>query len=148
MCIRDTVLTFLGDHLTPKTTKPRFSHPLFSLLPFKYLTSMIISKRIFFLESFMIYCSLRALFPFWICFICSPLLITGTMCGTLLFCKNSNTSVESNCVRPPHPKGWGMLMGRTPGFLGIVKYPSVSYTHLRAHETVLDLVCRLLLEKK
>ena len=26
--------------------------------------------------------------------------------------------------------------------------PAVSYTHLRAHETVLDLVCRLLLEKK
>ena len=26
--------------------------------------------------------------------------------------------------------------------------PPVSYTHLRAHETVLDLVCRLLLEKK
>src|SRR5664280_3212543 len=26
--------------------------------------------------------------------------------------------------------------------------PLVSYTHLRAHETVLDLVCRLLLEKK
>ena len=24
----------------------------------------------------------------------------------------------------------------------------VSYTHLRAHETVLDLVCRLLLDKK
>ena len=30
-------------------------------------------------------------------------------------------------------------------FLGTA---SVSYTHLRAHETVLDLVCRLLLEKK
>ena len=28
------------------------------------------------------------------------------------------------------------------------KYRPVSYTHLRAHETVLDLVCRLLLEKK
>src|SRR5665811_2305509 len=29
------------------------------------------------------------------------------------------------------------------------RYPEpVSYTHLRAHETVLDLVCRLLLEKK
>ena len=31
------------------------------------------------------------------------------------------------------------------------KFPDstpVSYTHLRAHETVLDLVCRLLLEKK
>ena len=27
-------------------------------------------------------------------------------------------------------------------------YVAVSYTHLRAHETVLDLVCRLLLEKK
>src|SRR5665811_2108362 len=27
-------------------------------------------------------------------------------------------------------------------------YGPVSYTHLRAHETVLDLVCRLLLEKK
>src|SRR5664280_3339951 len=39
--------------------------------------------------------------------------------------------------------------------LAAEKYPSlvekikaVSYTHLRAHETVLDLVCRLLLEKK
>mgnify|MGYP003378058082 CR=1 FL=1 len=35
---------------------------------------------------------------------------------------------------------------------GLNKYPgglmTVSYTHLRAHETVLDLVCRLLLEKK
>ena len=30
---------------------------------------------------------------------------------------------------------------------GLVAKP-VSYTHLRAHETVLDLVCRLLLEKK
>ena len=31
---------------------------------------------------------------------------------------------------------------------GLLTYRSVSYTHLRAHETVLDLVCRLLLEKK
>ena len=30
----------------------------------------------------------------------------------------------------------------------IIRYIPVSYTHLRAHETVLDLVCRLLLEKK
>ena len=28
------------------------------------------------------------------------------------------------------------------------RHKAVSYTHLRAHETVLDLVCRLLLEKK
>ena len=29
-----------------------------------------------------------------------------------------------------------------------IRFLAVSYTHLRAHETVLDLVCRLLLEKK
>ena len=28
------------------------------------------------------------------------------------------------------------------------RFGPVSYTHLRAHETVLDLVCRLLLENK
>mgnify|MGYP003380877379 CR=1 FL=1 len=31
---------------------------------------------------------------------------------------------------------------------GSVGQWAVSYTHLRAHETVLDLVCRLLLEQK
>ena len=36
-----------------------------------------------------------------------------------------------------------------PHFERAVHYSGpVSYTHLRAHETVLDLVCRLLLEKK
>ncbi len=33
-------------------------------------------------------------------------------------------------------------------FAAILSCIAVSYTHLRAHETVLDLVCRLLLEKK
>ena len=32
-------------------------------------------------------------------------------------------------------------------YRGAVADAPVSYTHLRAHETVLDLVCRLLLEK-
>ena len=32
--------------------------------------------------------------------------------------------------------------------LRMANLAAVSYTHLRAHETVLDLVCRLLLEKK
>ena len=52
-----------------------------------------------------------------------------------------------------------MQMADRQGFLIIDEIPavslqmsdtvrSVSYTHLRAHETVLDLVCRLLLEKK
>ena len=31
---------------------------------------------------------------------------------------------------------------------GFDSFDAVSYTHLRAHETVLDLVCRLLLAKK
>ena len=31
--------------------------------------------------------------------------------------------------------------------LVVIAHATVSYTHLRAHETVLDLVCRLLLEK-
>ena len=30
----------------------------------------------------------------------------------------------------------------------LLRFLAVSYTHLRAHETVLDIVCRLLLEKK
>ena len=34
------------------------------------------------------------------------------------------------------------------GIVRNMRSRSVSYTHLRAHETVLDLVCRLLLEKK
>ena len=40
----------------------------------------------------------------------------------------------------------GLVDQLVPAFCG-VDVP-VSYTHLRAHETVLDLVCRLLLEKK
>ena len=36
----------------------------------------------------------------------------------------------------------------SPQSFGAVYEFPVSYTHLRAHETVLDLVCRLLLEKK
>ena len=34
------------------------------------------------------------------------------------------------------------------GIIRLNRPKAVSYTHLRAHETVLDLVCRLLLEKK
>ena len=44
----------------------------------------------------------------------------------------------------PSPEGDG---NEDAGLLLWNRKP-VSYTHLRAHETVLDLVCRLLLEKK
>src|SRR5665811_2282094 len=40
-----------------------------------------------------------------------------------------------------------VLLGPWPAVISITIAP-VSYTHLRAHETVLDIVCRLLLEKK
>ena len=45
---------------------------------------------------------------------------------------------------------WPVLDGQLKYEVLSVKanHVAVSYTHLRAHETVLDLVCRLLLEKK
>src|SRR5665811_813421 len=50
------------------------------------------------------------------------------------------------------PEDWYRLPVLSPdrGYLAqqLTCLKSVSYTHLRAHETVLDLVCRLLLEKK
>ena len=51
--------------------------------------------------------------------------------------KHGITQVASTSIEE-----W-MKPGATPK-IGV----AVSYTHLRAHETVLDLVCRLLLEKK
>ena len=52
---------------------------------------------------------------------------------------SSVASVMSGRVRMTPPRGARVYVPEpTP----------VSYTHLRAHETVLDLVCRLLLEKK
>ena len=40
------------------------------------------------------------------------------------------------------------VVGVACGVVPVQGIVAVSYTHLRAHETVLDLVCRLLLEKK
>src|SRR5665811_237362 len=44
--------------------------------------------------------------------------------------------------------GFGLLALFTRALYARGRPGAVSYTHLRAHETVLDLVCRLLLEKK
>ena len=44
--------------------------------------------------------------------------------------------------------GLGAVGGAGEKQIEIDRRIPVSYTHLRAHETVLDLVCRLLLEKK
>ena len=62
------------------------------------------------------------------------------------------------CIRDRHGAGRtpGTLRGRDGdrgrrqcrGAAPAARAEPVSYTHLRAHETVLDLVCRLWLEKK
>ena len=63
------------------------------------------------------------------------------------------------CIRDSHPtcpsfepepgmSGLGELVGEAIIEHSPDQVEAVSYTHLRAHETVLDLVCRLLLEKK
>src|SRR5674476_1612177 len=54
-------------------------------------------------------------------------------------CIESKAAVVAEPRSPYHTSG---------GFLGPVRLASVSYTHLRAHETGRNLVCRLLLEKK
>ena len=47
------------------------------------------------------------------------------------------------------PAGWEIICGQDiRHWFGVATREPVSYTHLRAHETVLELVCRLLLEKK
>ena len=47
------------------------------------------------------------------------------------------------------PHGGGAFSGKDPTKVDrSAAYAAVSYTHLRAHETSLHLVCRLLLEKK
>ena len=63
------------------------------------------------------------------------------------------------CIRDRdlgHAPGGGRLSGQAGVHDDVVgegsgctgRMSPVSYTHLRAHETVLDIVCRLLLEKK
>ena len=49
---------------------------------------------------------------------------------------------------PHYFKALNLAELRIFAITGMLCFLPVSYTHLRAHETVLDLVCRLLLEKK
>ena len=84
-----------------------------------------------------------------------PDLASRTLCGNdvaVLQLSKPISGVEPLGLRlnaPPEQDeeltlvGYGQTSLSDPNSVG-----AVSYTHLRAHETVLDLVCRLLLEKK
>ena len=61
--------------------------------------------------------------------------------------RDSYTSIPGAAVTSVKITGAKHKFSTLPGMKENIVDP-VSYTHLRAHETVLDLVCRLLLEKK
>ena len=71
--------------------------------------------------------------------------VWGTTSGISWKGKDPNLSTDFGFVNVSFDYGktinWTISEGRDFS-------KAVSYTHLRAHETVLDLVCRLLLEKK
>ncbi|WDT36865.1 hypothetical protein PVA38_11790 [Streptococcus pneumoniae D39] len=58
------------------------------------------------------------------------------------------SSSSINCLKRSRSSAWSMADNLVPRSSTPSSSRTVSYTHLRAHETVLDLVCRLLLEKK
>ena len=61
--------------------------------------------------------------------------------------RDSENMLESMAVMGGPWFGWLLALPFYAMELLVGVVP-VSYTHLRAHETVLDLVCRLLLEQK
>ena len=63
------------------------------------------------------------------------------------FLKNRVEGIEEKLADGLFVNTEGKVLGKHRGYPFYTIGP-VSYTHLRAHETVLDLVCRLLLEKK
>src|SRR5664280_3338096 len=72
-----------------------------------------------------------------------------TMPSTSIDHRGRATSLKSAWAQlgpdPTRTQGWPPPVGRSDQSRHVSR--PVSYTHLRAHETVLDLVCRLLLEK-
>ena len=67
--------------------------------------------------------------------------LAASLCGWIMALV---LGVLIGTARTLPPTRTGIVLRR----LGSAYIEPVSYTHLRAHETVLDLVCRLLLEKK
>src|SRR5450756_3015217 len=80
-------------------------------------------------------------------------LVTSAYGQILVHKSQSKIHIEHNNMAKMAKLGALPIAGRVvldalagPGTLGLMS--AVSYTHLRAHETRHDLVCRLLLEKK
>ena len=73
----------------------------------------------------------------------SPLTIVGVLTPLLCLVSFNNPRMPGK-IR----NSVDSLMSSYGAVVLINCFVAVSYTHLRAHETVLDLVCRLLLEKK
>eukprot|EP00656_Telonema_subtile_P006136 TRINITY_DN12817_c0_g1_i2.p1 TRINITY_DN12817_c0_g1~~TRINITY_DN12817_c0_g1_i2.p1 ORF type:complete len:483 (+),score=84.64 TRINITY_DN12817_c0_g1_i2:25-1473(+) len=71
--------------------------------------------------------------------------VTVTYTKTCLFIQAQRANNPEQALRF---SGVGVQIGSLVGAVLFFLLTAVSYTHLRAHETVLDLVCRLLLEKK
>mgnify|MGYP003380369819 CR=1 FL=1 len=73
--------------------------------------------------------------------------------GTAIDTHSGEVAHEEGVAVGGHPggavdAGAARVEGQYHMVTGLHLGDPVSYTHLRAHETVLDLVCRLLLEKK
>ena len=63
-------------------------------------------------------------------------------------CIRDSGEEDRDALTYEHQDFWQTTSNKQLNFLQHIVSMPVSYTHLRAHETVLDLVCRLLLEKK
>eukprot|EP00831_Metopus_contortus_P041822 TRINITY_DN32884_c0_g1_i1.p2 TRINITY_DN32884_c0_g1~~TRINITY_DN32884_c0_g1_i1.p2 ORF type:complete len:175 (+),score=34.24 TRINITY_DN32884_c0_g1_i1:77-526(+) len=79
------------------------------------------------------------------------LIFAVAFANELYYFKISDKIVDAKCLKQSHENGLVrgyMSIGKVdPNYRSNIEKP-VSYTHLRAHETSLHLVCRLLLEKK
>ena len=75
----------------------------------------------------------------------SVVLTTGTFLNGVIFC-GKNTTPGGRIDEPPVIGLSKRLKNLKVNLSRLKTGTPVSYTHLRAHETVLDLVCRLLLE--
>ena len=83
----------------------------------------------------------------------APRTITFANAADVLNWPSMISAIQSTEILTREPIVAGTRFRETRKMYGQVSseemtFTAVSYTHLRAHETVLDLVCRLLLEKK